>query len=454
MPLSQESAITAFRSAVDEAPLGVYHSSDQRYTMIPASMDPMVLPDHSWQKLQLDARLILTALQKLGAWLRRDAHDSILQQLAPLERERSDFGGLATARLDLFFDGDELLVIEANTTIPAMQAYSDMIRGAWWKAFRSSERVPASNAQDLLTSLLQHYERTGGRTPHPRVAIVARAGDSQRAELLWLQREWQTQGYETFLLTPDELELREGKLWAASEPIDFTYRHIFAHRLTAQSAFATACLQAERYRVFNPIAAHLEAKGVLAELSRHAADPLLAQKLALNADEVEATNRRVVWSRLLSHGSATNPDGELLPDLVSWVKERPNELVVKSSLGYGGHGIFIGSHLREKPTQDRARKIMGVSHDVSWPHLIDFLLTQGEGQWIVQRKVSGRKIRHRFVKDGQVLEEETFVDCSIFTNSGVSFRPSGGACRFSSDAIVNIGQGGGLMPLLLESEMR
>jgi hypothetical protein len=52
------------------------------------------------------------------------------------------------------------------------------------------------------------------------------------------------------------------------------------------------------------------------------------------------------------------------------------------------------------------------------------------------------------------MEKESFVDCSIFTNSGVPFRPSGGASRFATDAIVNIGQGGGLMPLLLESEIR
>jgi hypothetical protein len=94
-----------------------------------------------------------------------------------------------------------------------------------------------------------------------------------------------------------------------------------------------------------------------------------------------------------------------------------------------------------------------VSQDVKWPQLIDALLTKGEGQWIVQRKVSGRRMRHRFWSEGQMMEQETFVDCSIFTNSGVNFRPFGGACRFSTDAIVNIGQGGGLMPLLLESEL-
>jgi hypothetical protein len=255
-------------------------------------------------------------------------------------------------------------------------------------------------------------------------------------------------------MTPDQIEIRQGKLWGSAQPLDLVYRHIFAHRLAPDSPFARACLQAERYRVFNPIAAHLEAKGVLAELSRYAADPRLSTLIGLKDEEVDATMRRVVWSRLLEKGPASLPDGTQARDLISWVKEQPQELVVKSSLGYGGHGIFLGASLAEKSSQDRARKLLAVSHEVSWPELIEALLKMGEGQWIVQRKVSGRKLRHRFWNEGQWMEKETFVDCSIFTNSGVTFKPHGGACRFSTEAIVNIGQGGGLMPLLLESELR
>lgn len=454
MVINHEAAITGFRTALEQAPLGVYRASESRYTLIPASMDPLVMADRVWHELQNDAGLILSALQKLGAILRKDAQNRLLLPLAPLEKEAADFGGLATARLDLFFDGDDLKVIEANTTIPAMQAYSDMIKTAYLKAFRPTVKMKTSNTQDLLQSLLQHYARTGGLVQFPRMAIVARPGDSQLAELLWLQREWQSQGYETLLLTPDELDIKDGQLWTGSQPIDLVYRHIFAHRLSRNSAFAEACLQSERYRVFNPIAAHLEAKGVLAELSRYAADPALSHFLGLQDDEINATCRRVAWSRLLQKGPATVPGGETVPDLVTWVKDQAHDLVVKSSLGYGGYGIFIGQSFLEKSTQDRVRKLLNTPHEVSWPQLIDFLLGQGEGQWIVQRKVSGRKLRHRFLMEGRVIEKETFVDCSIFTNSGVSFRPAGGACRFSTDAIVNIGQGGGLMPLFLESELR
>jgi hypothetical protein len=272
------------------------------------------------------------------------------------------------------------------------------------------------------------------------------------AELLWLQNKWQQQNYETLLVTPDALHIKEGQLWTSSRPIDLIYRHIFAHRLPQGSALAEACLKSESYRVFNPIAAHLEAKGVLAELSRMAADPILSRALKLNDEEVEATRRRVIWSRLLQKGATCAADGSAIPELISWVKDRQKDLVVKSNLGYGGQGIYIGSTFDAQLVQARVQKLLGRNETISWPEFVSFLAQQSEGQWIVQNKVSGRKIRNRFLKDGRLIEEDTYIDCSIFTSSGVAMRPSGGACRFSTDAIVNIGQSGGLMPLLLESE--
>lgn len=334
-----------------------------------------------------------------------------------------------------------------------MQAYSDMIKGAYFSAYQASKRTKfQTNTQDLLTNLLLHYERTGGRKPKPTLAIVARQGDSQLAELHWLQRMWQEQGFATLLLTPEQLTLKNGQLWGPEQAIDVSYRHIFAHRLPKGSAFATACLQAETYRVFNPIAAHLEAKGVLAELSRLAADGISSRAVQLSEEERDAVQRRVVWSRLLQSGPALAFDAKPVADLLTWVKQQQNDLVVKSSLGYGGKGVFLGASFADEAVQARARQLLGTVGPLSWEHFIDQLAKQGEGQWIVQRKVSGRKIRHKFLANGQWTEGTTYIDCSIFCSSGIPFQPSGGACRFSSDAIVNIGQGGGLLPLLLESE--
>jgi hypothetical protein len=71
-------------------------------------------------------------------------------------------------------------------------------------------------------------------------------------------------------------------------------------------------LQSERYRIFNPIATHLEAKAVLAELSRYAADAVLSRTVGLNEDEIQATRNRVVWTRVLQPGPTLAIDGTMV----------------------------------------------------------------------------------------------------------------------------------------------
>ncbi|MCX6131245.1 MAG: hypothetical protein NTX25_19570 [Proteobacteria bacterium] len=429
--------------------------------MIPASIKPLLVRDEAWFELKKEAHAILSALEKLGNSLNFQQENALqrdlFSQLSPIEKQaarqsKTSSMGIATARMDLFFDEDALFVIEVNTTIPAMQAYSDMIRAAFYEAHGQTAAPSSSNTQDLLDSLLGHYQKSGGRQVFPRIAIVARAGDSQLAELLWLQKKWQLLGYETLLVTPDEISIKSQQIFVRSIPIDLCYRHIFAHKLLADSAFASACREASHYRIFNPMTAHLEAKAVLAELSRIAADEALTQSFGLTEGERSAIQKRVVWSRLLDQASTKGPDGSSIPKLLAWVKAHRTDLVIKSSLGYGGQGVFIGSDFFEAATQLRAQALLGKSQVVLWEEFADFCANSSQGQWIVQRKLRGRRAKHKVLVDGQFTEQESYLDCSIFTNSGVDFIPSGGACRFSAEAIVNIAKGGGLAPLLLESE--
>lgn len=278
-----------------------------------------------------------------------------------------------TARLDLFFDGDDLKVIEVNATIPAMQAYSDMIKESYVKSqgLRYDEDVYGSNTKDLLLSLLAHYTATGGHKASPHIGIIARRGDSQLAELRWLKSKWEGAGYPCTLGSPEEVSVTGTQLVVADVPIDVTYRHIFANRLAAGSAFAEACARSGAFRVFNPVSAHLEAKGVLAHQAH---------------------------------------------------------VVIKGNLGYGGHAVVVGDQFVGKDGQGR---------DVSWSAFVDRCASGDHGLWLVQAKVEGRKIDNCFVREGQLEKQQTYVDCSIYANLGVDFQPSGGASRFSSHKIVN-----------------
>lgn len=453
--------IDEYWTFLGQAKFGMYKGEADQYSRIPAGIEPFIFPKKEWLEVRDQGSLILSAAQKVILWLRNTEHSAFAQQLfAGLKgiEASAAFGrlqpqtGIATCRLDLFFEGDDVKVIEINATIPAMQAYSDMVNKAYLNALLGKEiELEQSNSSDLLLSLLQHYEKSGGNKAKPRIGIVARKGDSQLGELLWLQKEWTRIGYETVLGHPEDIALQSRTLKIGKVDVDLVYRHIFAYRLDPDSAFANACLESTKYKIFNPISAHLEAKGIMAELSRISFDPKLSERIGLSEDEVEAVGRRVVWSRVLIPGPSNDSAGDFAKDLCDWAIHHQREVVIKSSLGYGGKGVFFGENFESPKSQDQLSDLLGLRSAMSWPEFIRFCSEKQPGQWIVQQKLNGRQMVTQYHSNDGLKSDLVYVDCSVFVNSGVDLKPKGGACRFSQEAIVNLGRGGGLIPFFFEN---
>lgn len=62
------------------------------------------------------------------------------------------------------------------------------------------------------------------------------------------------------------------------------------------------------------------------------------------------------WTRLFYPRKTTGPKGELIPDLVEWVRDHWREIVLKPVYGYSGRGIFVGSQ-RESKDEDIQRAL-------------------------------------------------------------------------------------------------
>ncbi|UCF56648.1 MAG: hypothetical protein JSW15_11340 [Deltaproteobacteria bacterium] len=64
-----------------------------------------------------------------------------------------------------------------------------------------------------------------------------------------------------------------------------------------------------------------------------------------------STVRHTPWTRVFYPRETTGPDGELIPDLVEWVRDHWEEVIVKPVYGYSGKGIFVGPQ-RESRDED------------------------------------------------------------------------------------------------------
>lgn len=62
----------------------------------------------------------------------------------------------------------------------------------------------------------------------------------------------------------------------------------------------------------------------------------------LSAFLFPSTVKHTPWTRLFYPRTTTGPDGELITDLVEWVGDHCEEIILKPVHGYSGDGIFVG----------------------------------------------------------------------------------------------------------------
>lgn len=396
---------------------------------------------------------------RLGASLR----DRLLSELSPREREfveaqYAQLDRLATVRVDMMLDPSGVdRVLEVNATIPAMQGYSDIAARAFVEvalerlgrlspdvALQEAEEILAangSNADDLLNSLLA----CGGKELPVSLALLHRPADSQLGELEYLASRFRHRGADARTVSTDQLILEDGRVhlpdgWSP----ELIYRHVFAQRAEPGSVLATLLADPRKHALFNPVAPHLEQKSMLACLSSIGADPTLSDLMGLEDRTRELLALHLPWTRRLVATRETTPDGRKVPDLLAWVGENPDGLVVKKSWDFGGKGVFFGGKRDTDAHRERVATRFGQALD--WKGLVDACVA--EGGWVVQQQVPMKSRPLWIATEDGATQAEVYVDVSAYTSLGPGPMPTGGVCRASLSPIVNIQSGGGVVPLL------
>jgi hypothetical protein len=434
----------AYAAELEAAGLTVYR--DGQFTPIAATLTPEVIDDAELAELAADARLILSAVVKVAQLTL--AHPSLSERLyrafTPLEiacLTPARLAQVAVARVDYFRGPGGVRALEVNTTIPAMQGYSDLVQHAFLRHAAGALGLDpgpliaaaGSNTADLLASLVAHYRLAGGRAVTPAILIVSRRGDSQLGELTHYVRAFTAAGHRARHAWVDEIEIGVGgRVRAGGEPWDLLYRHIFARRVERGSVMADLLLDPGPNIVLNPVNGPLEVKGILALLHEAAAGEGPAAAAPLDDDEREATFRRLPWTRLCIPAPATLPDGSSVPDLAAWAAEHPETLVLKKSWDYGGKGVHLGPD-----TPDWAARAGAAAGD--------------EHLWVLQELVRPKPVRHLLAEPGGPTWRDLYVDINSYANLGVTARPRGGVARASAHKVVNIAGGGGVAPLIARS---
>ena len=330
-----------------------------------------------------------------------------------------------TSRLDTFIVGGEMQLTEYNAETPAGAAYGDALTDAFidlpvMRAFaREFEISPIPSRHGVLHSLLATYEEWLGRRELPRIAIVDWPDVPTVTEFEMYRDYFHSRGIECVIADPREAEYANGRLsFGDDDPVDFIYKRVLIHELVDQCGIDSPMVRAVRDRAvcmangFRCKMLHKKASLAVLSDERNAS--------LFDAEERAAIAAHIPWTRTVVERKTQFEGREI--DLVPFMIERREDLVLKPNDDYGGAGITLGW------TVDDATWREAIARALAAPH-------------IVQQRVGIPYEPYPSLVDGTLHIAERMLDTAPFVSYGEYME--GYLTRLSTAALLNVTAGGG-----------
>jgi hypothetical protein len=294
------------------------------------------------------------------------------------------------------------------------------------REFRKSHDVtPMYCRQDMLDALLSIYTQVRGRAERPGIAIVDYRGLPTQREFELFKEFFEERDYNTTIADPRDLEMREGRLYHNDFRIDIVYRRVLTTELLEKIDECRALIEAYRagsvVLVNSFLTKYVHKKmlfGVLTD-ERH--------EHYFSDAEREAIGKHVPWTRRLLDTKTRYGARDI--DLIEFVRDNRDRLVLKPNDEYGGHGIHIGWE----------------SDEGEWESAIEIALS---GDYLVQERVTTGREVFPYVNESEgrvdMIEQLLDVDPLLFFG-----RVKGGFTRLSTSSLANVTSGAGMVPTML-----
>jgi len=332
------------------------------------------------------------------------------------------------SRLDAFFVGESggLRFTEYNAETPAGGAYNDVLTETFYglpimrEFLKRWDLRPLPARHNVLHALLDAYQQWSGEHTLPRIAIVDWADVPTRNEFLLFQDYFARQGIECVIADPREMEYTGGQLIAEGGPVDLIYKRVLINELVEREGVDHPVIRAVLAGdvcMVNPLRCKiLHKKASLAVLSdeRNAA--------LFSAEEREAIDAHIPWTRVVEARATTTPGSDKSVDLLPFIAEHREQLVLKPNDEYGGKGIVLGWEV-DQP---------------GWEQAIRVALAE---PYIVQQRVALPSEPYPSFVDGKVHVVDRMVDTAPYAAYGSYI--DGCLSRLSTAALLNVTAGGG-----------
>lgn len=427
----------AFQQAVIDAKVTFGGRSSCPY------LRPQFVGAEQWAHVQKVSRLVNQAMGKAGEALLADEELYSLLCLTDGEKMliEPDPGYpwlTPTCRYDSFLTANEYAYVELNAECPAGPAFTTILANMWleqntMKRFMEKFNVETFDVREpLLDMLVKVYEtwRANGHTDRrerPNIAIVDYREVPTYFEFELCRDYFKDKGYDAVVADPRELKYENGRLTDKNGfEIDLLYRRVltneFLEKFDELQPFWNAYKDGN-VCVVNPFRSKLlHKKSIFAIITDERVLPRFTE------EEREAVRTTVPWTRLVQAGTTQTLAGETI-DLLPWIVENQQNLVLKPNDEYGGKGIFIG----------------WASTAEEWKKAVEAAQTE---PYVVQCRVNAPKVDFPVWGDAGLTWETQTIDLDPYMFFG---EAHGFLTRLSSNDLCNVTAGGGIVPTFVVS---
>ena len=265
------------------------------------------------------------------------------------------------SRLDSHLNNGALRFVQYNADSPSGAGYAEVLADLFLEAppvkeFRKRHTLArVGGKKHLLNALLKAYKQHSGNHKKPNVAIVEfRPTYATQSEYELFRDFFRDEGYSVEIVSPDQLEYRNGVLRKGSFEIDLVYRRISVQEFLLRFDLTHPLVRAYRDRavcVVNSFRSELAHKKAMFGLLT---DDSVTGKFP--AAERKAIREHVPWTRLVTPGKTTYQDQTV--DLPEYITQNREKLVLKPNDDYSDLHTFFGFELDDAAWERALKQAM------------------------------------------------------------------------------------------------
>lgn len=336
----------------------------------------------------------------------------------------------ALSRMDSFMTADSFKFVELNGESPAGIAYIHELGRIYREMplFQEFERTHpirfiSPMEHTFATMQLIYHEQFDGREEHPTFAIVDHLNVPTIHEFHLLKRYFERMGSPCEVVAPQELECRDGWIYANGRKIDILYRRLLLNEFYAIKDECPAFLEGYKAQktcylnTFRTKMVHKKALFAFLTDERYTH--------VLTPEQQEAIRAHIPWTRLLREQRTTFRGLKI--DLLEFVRSNRKYFVIKPNDEYGGKGVTLGFASTQAEWDDALTNSFGkgfVVQETVDIHREPFLMKTANGWDMIP----------------------TIIDLDPYLNG-----PLMGGCltRTSASNLANVTAGGGTLPMFI-----